>query len=457
MVLDGILAQKREDVARREHERPLATLDPAPSDRSFEAALRAPQTALILECKQASPSAGLLRDGFDPTSIADVYAPFASAISVLTDQPFFRGSFEHLRRVRERVSCPVLCKDFVLGPYQVVEARGHGADAVLLMLSVLDDATWRVCAEVAQRLNVDVLTEVHSEDELSRAIDLGARIIGINNRDLKTLKVDLEVTRRLAPRAPADRVVISESGIASHRDVRNLRGMVDGFLVGSALMRAESLPHAVRELVFGRVKVCGLMRATDARQAWEMGATYGGLIFASESPRRVTVPENVQVVPLRWVGVFVNATLDELASAALTSGRNLRARNLHALQLHGEEPPEFVRAMRVPCEVWKAHRVQDALPRVEQTGATRIVLDGFHRDKRGGSGVSFDWSLLDGYPDRERVVLGGGLTPEKAAAADALDVWALDVNSGVEDAPGQKNAERMRAFMQALRGRRRQA
>lgn len=453
MALERILARTREDLAQRMREAPVSRFGrPTPSDRNFAAALRRPRTGFILECKQASPSEGLIRPDYDPAAIAADYAPFADVVSVLTDGPFFQGSLAHLAAVRDVVAAPVLRKDFVVDPYQVVEARAHGADAVLLMLSVLDDAGYRDCAAAAREVGIGTLTEVHSSDELDRALALDAPVIGINNRDLTTLRVDLDTTRRLAPRVPADRVLVCESGIRSHHDVRQLRDSVDAFLVGTALMREVNLGAAVRRVVHGITKVCGLTRPEDAHGAWAAGATHGGIIFAAESPRQVTMERAAVLVgsaPLQWVGVFVNTPPAQVVDVATRL-------DLSAVQLHGEEPAAEAAALRAHlnprCEVWKAVRVKGTIPRVEDTGADRMVLDSFDSARRGGTGQQFDWSRLAGHPDLDRIVLSGGLNPQLAAAADAVGTWGVDVNSGVESSPGIKKADLVRAFLANRRG-----
>jgi len=452
-VLVKIVAQTRRDLALRRQAVAETSLWSCaqPSDRSLEDALRARRTGYILECKKASPSQGLLREDFDPVMLATTYAPFADAISVLTDAPFFQGSHAYLRAVREAVSVPVLCKDFVVDPYQVVEARTYGADAILLMLSVLDDATYARCAEAAARLGMDVLTEAHDAEEVARAVALGARVIGINNRNLHTLSVDLGVTEALASRVPGDRVLVSESGLGTHADARRLRSISDGFLIGTSLVRAKSSAHALRELVFGRVKVCGLTRPEDARAAWRAGATWGGLIFAPRSPRAVSL-ERASIVreaaPLRWVGVFVDASVDDMVDRA-------RALSLHAVQLHGQESPALIEALRrrLPngCEIWKAFRVADELPDQRPAGVSRWLLDTYRPGQPGGTGERFDWSLLgDGMV--ADMVLAGGLSAALAQEADGLGAWLLDVNSGVEDAPGRKSESKLQAFFAQLRG-----
>lgn len=453
-MIDEIVRARRADVAQRVAECPLAGFRARlqPSGRSLEAALREARTGFILECKRSSPSAGLLREDFDPATLARAYGPFADGISVLTEPRWFGGSPEDLEQVRPLVACPVLCKDFVVDPWQVYEARLHGADAILLMLRVLDDDGWRACAAAASEVGMDVLTEAHDEAEMQRALRLGARIIGINNRDLGTLRINLGTTPRLAAMAPAGQLLVCESGIGSHADVVALRGTVDAFLVGSALMRSLDVEMAVRQLIHGRVKVCGLRRVEDARAAWEAGATWGGLVFAWESPRFVDVATACRLreaVPrLSWAGVFVNEAPGRIAEIAERVG-------LDAVQLHGEEDDATVAEVRalVPasCEVWKAARVRDSIPS-RPAGADRQVLDAFSGEARGGTGRSFDWRLLDSVTERERVVLAGGLRPGRLAEAERAGAWALDVSSGVEETPGVKSAALLATFFGELRG-----
>ena len=199
-ILGKIVAAKQEWVAARKLAQPLESFQGAlvPSDRDFEGDLRAGSTRFILECKKASPSKGLIRDDFSPEAIADIYGNYATAISVLTDEQFFQGDFAFLPRVRGRVKQPVLCKDFMIDPYQVYLARHYQADAILLMLSVLTDEGYRALFKVAKELGLGVLTEVSNAEERDRAVALGAPVIGINNRDLRDLSVDLARTQQLA-------------------------------------------------------------------------------------------------------------------------------------------------------------------------------------------------------------------------------------------------------------------
>ncbi len=449
MALDQILAQKRAELARRKaavsHESLLGHC--TRSRRSLAVALRAGRPGFLLEIKFASPSAGVIRRAADLEPVLASYGRHADAVSVLTDEKFFGGSLERLAQVRARLEQPLLCKDFFLEPYQVAEARVHGADAILLILAAVDDATWQTCHAAARGLGMEVLTEVHDAAETARAVELGATIIGVNNRDLRTLQIDLATTAALAPRIPADRLVVAESGIASRDDVVRLRPLADAFLVGSALMRETNLDGAVRQLVYGRTKVCGLTQAEHAHAACAAGATHGGVVFAAGSSRRLDLERAAKVrhgVPLQWVGVFADQEPEEVAAAA-------RCLRLAAVQLHGNESPATVARVRslLPpgCAVWKAVRITDRLPRRAETGADRVLLDA----ASPGAGRPFDWSLLASYPERDEVILAGGLRVENAAAAAALDPFALDVSSGVESAPGQKDPSRLESFFRSRR------
>ena len=223
----------------------------APPPRDFRQALRRTDAvALIAECKERSPSGGVLQHHYDPVRLARRYAANgAAAISVLAEPEFFGGSLDHLQAVRSAVEVPVLCKDFIIDPIQVLGARAVGADAVLLIVGVLDDGALRALQALATRLSMQAVVEVHSEEDLDRALRADAGIIGINNRDLSTMTSDRQTTARLRPLIPAARVVISESGIGSRADVDAMGRLgVDAVLVGESLLRAADLDAKVREL-----------------------------------------------------------------------------------------------------------------------------------------------------------------------------------------------------------------
>ncbi|MBJ7220756.1 MULTISPECIES: bifunctional indole-3-glycerol-phosphate synthase TrpC/phosphoribosylanthranilate isomerase TrpF [unclassified Brenneria] len=447
-ILNKIVRDKALWVEDRQQKQPLSTFrhDVVPSQRDFYHALRQNQPAFILECKKASPSKGLIRDDFDPVKIAQVYKDYASAISVLTDEKYFQGDFAFLPQVSAAVHQPVLCKDFIISEYQIYLARYYQADAILLMLSVLNDQQYRQLADVAHSLKLGVLTEVSNEEELQRAIQLEARVVGINNRDLRDLSIDLERTRRLAPRLPAEVTVISESGIHRHAQIRELSQFANGFLIGSSLMSEPDLTLAVRRVILGENKVCGLTRAEDAQAAYQAGAVYGGLIFVDASPRHVEIEQAAAVIngaPLRYVGVFRDAPVERIVSIA-------KQLNLAAVQLHGGEDQHTISLLRqqlpAACQIWKALSVASGLPERNLQAIDRYVLD----NAQGGSGQAFDWSVLNGQ-NLDNVLLAGGLNADNCTQAARLGCAGLDFNSGVESQPGKKDAHKIAAVFQALR------
>jgi len=258
-ILARILADKREHVSRNKQRRPLgavvAAARAAPPVRGFAdrlaAAVRAGGYGLIAEIKRASPSRGLMRADFDPAALAGAFeAGGAACVSVLTDEPYFQGADGFLITARAAIRLPVLRKDFLFDPYQIVESRALGADCVLVIMAAVDDACARELDDAARELGMDVLVEVHDRGEMERALALEARLIGINNRNLKTLAVDLSATERLASAVPADRILVSESGLNSADDlVRMSRAGANCFLIGESLMRADDVAAATRALL----------------------------------------------------------------------------------------------------------------------------------------------------------------------------------------------------------------
>lgn len=257
-ILDQITAVKREEVAAAQKQKPMAVVradaESRVLTRDFEGAMRAKiaagQAAVIAEIKKASPSKGVLRAEFIPADIAQSYAEHGAAcLSVLTDKQFFQGSVDFLKQARASCDLPVLRKDFMIDAYQVYEARAMGADAILLIAACLDDAQMADMEAVARSLDMAVLVEVHDRAELDRALKLKTRLVGINNRNLKTFEVSLQSTLDLLPCVPADRLLVTESGIQTVEDVKRMReAKVHAFLVGEAFMRAPEPGEALAKL-----------------------------------------------------------------------------------------------------------------------------------------------------------------------------------------------------------------
>lgn len=411
---------------------------------SLEGAMAQPGARFIFEIKRASPSEGAIRGDISAASIARCYEGVADALSVLIDGPRFHGSLADLAAARGEFSGPILAKDFFLDPRQVVEARLHGADAVLAMLSLLDDESARAIIAEARLFGMDVLVEVHDEAEMRRALGLGATLVGINNRDFRDLSVDLRTTRRLAPLATG-RTLISESGIASRGDVEQLAPLVDGFLVGTSLMRAGDPAEAARAMAFSRIKLCGLNRAEDIDAG--RAATFAGLVFVALSPRFVNAAEAAPLAAaarsfgIKPVGVFRDRPASEVSAIASDLG-------LAAVQLHGREDASTIallrRSLPEECEIWSA---VDASGDFAGRGGDRLLFD----NGDGGSGQCFDWGRVASHPQLGQSVLAGGIGPANALAAAAVGAFAIDVGSAVDERPGVKSPDKIARLFDSLR------
>ncbi len=417
------------------------------SDRDFYKALTSDKAVFILECKKGSPSKGLIRKKFNLDEIAGVYKNYANAISVLTDEEFFMGNFANIDIVRKQVEQPILCKDFVIDEYQLYLARYYQADAVLLMLSVLSDEEYTTLAKVARKLGLGILTEVSNEEELQRAIKLKAKVVGINNRNLRDLSIDLNTTKLLAPKLPKGTIVISESGIHKNEQVRDLRKYANGFLIGSSLMGEKNLELATRKIVYGFNKICGLTSVANAKKAYNAGAVYGGLIFVEKSPRCVDfamAKKIVKSVRLNYVGVFADEELEKVVDSSY-------GLKLTAIQLHGNESQEYVNKLRAKihrnCQIWKAYGVEKRLPELLDN-IDYHLLDAKVGKQTGGTGQSFDWSLIK---DRKNIILAGGLSAQNIADAIKLNCSAYDINSGVESKAGEKDEQKLKEVFEIIR------
>ena len=382
----------------------------------FADALAQPGLRAIAEVKRRSPSMGDLRPDADPAQIAAQFAAAgATAISVLVDERF-AGTVDDLRAARAATDTPLIGKGFFSTEQQLLELRDAGADAILLILRDLDDATTARLLAYAAELGIDALVEAHDEDELARAVALQAPIIGVNARDLSTFTIDRHKQLELVSRAPKDRIVIAESGVYTRAQgaAAELAG-ADAILVGSSLMLAPDPAAKLRELLSRPlVKVCGLTRQEDVDAAVEAGADLLGFILAQETPRRAPAVLDVPETALS-VAVFVEDMWEAGADLAQLHRRENGHRSRQAALLRdGEE------VARVLDQPWQGR-------------------DPAHWQSAAGA--------------EGRVVLAGGLGPDNVRAAiEAVRPWAVDASSSLESEPGVKDHARVRAYIEEARG-----
>ncbi|AOE50081.1 bifunctional indole-3-glycerol-phosphate synthase TrpC/phosphoribosylanthranilate isomerase TrpF [Kangiella sediminilitoris] len=437
-VLQAIVDHRRETLANSSDVYELEQ-----STRSLYDALSQPYFGFIMECKMASPSKGLIRSDFNLKEIVPVYNQYADAISVLTEDRFFRGSYANLKYVSENTDKPVLCKDFILEPKQVRLARHHGADAILLMMSVLDDKSYQACKQQAEKLALDILTEVHDDKELERALKFDAKIIGINNRNLKDLSVDLSHTERLARNVPDDVIVVTESGINSHDDVLSLSPIADACLVGSSLMSQKDLDKATSELVYGDIKICGVTNQYDADALQSTPASSLGMIFVERSPRYFKDNELKSHKPR--VGVFQNHSLERVLEL-------VNKHDLETVQLHGDESVSYVKELKeaLPehCKLSKVLSIEPdkKIPTTFEYAVDEVLLDTKIGDLTGGTGQNFDWSLINEFKrhfPNLKVRVAGGIDSNNIQRLKLLGVSAIDVCGGTESEPGIKSLDKV--------------
>lgn len=443
-VLEGIVAGRRTHLAEiRERIAHVDLANLPKSERSLYDALNG-TNRFIMECKSSSPSLGLIREHYEPGTIARIYSRYASAISVLCEPDKFGGDYDHLQTVALSTHLPVLCKDFIIDPIQVYAARYYGADAVLLMMSIVDDETYAELKALADSLGLDVLTEAITKEEVDRAVAFGVDIIGINNRNLHDLSIDLTRSEKLAEYVPQGKIIVSESGIRDNQTVRRIGGHANAFLVGSQLTSQPDIDLAARRLVYGDNKVCGLSTPSAAQAARAAGAIYGGLIFEEDSPRNASRETAEQIIShepgLRYVAV----------SRRTSNFAEIAFEGIHAIQLHApyQGSVEAERALIAEARkhsnfVWRAvdMTAPDApdLARALAEDADLLVLD----TGRGGTGQTFDWSTV---PRDVPALLAGGLNLENLEEALAVGTAGLDLNSGLETSRGKDSGLIARAF-----------
>ena len=479
MILDTIVEATKIRVAQEKQvESPEAVKAAAlalPSDTGFpfEAALRQQDFNFICEVKKASPSKGIIAEHFPYLDIAKEYeVAGAAAISVLTEPDFFKGDKKYLQEIASTVKIPVLRKDFIIDEYQIYQAKVWGASAILLICACLDVPTLTKFRELADSLGLSSLVEAHDEKEVQMAIDCGARIIGVNNRNLKDFTVDVQNSVRLRNLVEDDVIFVSESGLETPEDIQVLRDNNIGVaLMGETFMRS---PNKVEKLAYlygptyytPKVKMCGISKVETIPAVVEAKPDYMGLVFAP-SKRQVTVDQAKTLVEelhkqytkrynngteqsnndeIKTVGVFVNETLDNLVTIATEV-------NLDAVQLHGDEDEAFIQSLkeRTNVEVWKAIQIRTAADTEKwiDSSADMLLFDAYHKDERGGTGEVFDWSSLDAF-ERPFMLAGGIDSTNVARAIRTVRPYGIDISSGIET-NGVKDDEKITAFTKIVK------
>ena len=472
MILDKIIEATKIRVAQEkqvespEAVKAAALALPADTGFPFEVALRQQDFNFICEVKKASPSKGIIAEHFPYLDIAKEYeVAGAAAISVLTEPDFFKGDKKYLQEIAGTVKIPVLRKDFIIDEYQIYQAKVWGASAILLICACLDVPTLTKFRELADSLGLSSLVEAHDEHEVQMAIDCGARIIGVNNRNLKDFTVDVQNSVRLRNLVQDDVIFVSESGLETPEDIQVLRDNNIGVaLMGETFMRS---PNKVEKLAYlygptyytPKVKMCGISKVETIPAVVEAKPDYMGLVFAP-SKRQVTVEQAEILVEelhkqcinhydtkvVKTVGVFVNETLDNLVRIADTA-------NLDAVQLHGDEDETFIQSLkeRTNVEVWKAIQIRTAADTEKwiDSSADMLLFDAYHKDERGGTGEVFDWSSLDAF-ERPFMLAGGIDSTNVARAIRTVRPYGIDISSGIET-NGVKDDEKITAFTKIVK------
>lgn len=460
-ILDKILREKQLEVERLLTEEIQFENEAVTRPSLFEKLVHTDHLQVIAEMKRASPSKGLIAEGANPVAQAKAYEQAGVAcISVLTDAPFFKGSFDDLAAVADAVHTPLLCKDFIIDKIQIDKAKAAGASVILLIVSALRDDELFALHTYAVNAGLEVLVEVHDVVELERALKLEAKLIGVNNRDLRTFDVDLGRTEAIAKVFPfsKERVLISESGITGQLDAERVSiAGARAVLVGESLMRSGTVQEAIVamqvELPGGytmtKVKICGLKEQEHVNVAINAGADAIGFVFAPSS-RQITIEEARELagqIPqhILKIGVFVDAPREELERAFYEVP-------LDYVQLHGEETPEFIELLGLPTIKAFSVRNVDDVQEAAKYNVNYYLFDAPGTVYRGGSGVTFDWSLLqDVGISAEKLILAGGLHAENVGEAiERVKPFMVDVSSGVEREK-RKDELLMRAFVHAVK------
>jgi indole-3-glycerol phosphate synthase len=427
---------------------------------SFYEAIKKDGLSVIGEFKKASPSHGIMNNKIDLVERIRQYSESADAISCLTEEDHFNGSTEYLRQIRNMTQLPIIRKDFIIDPYQVYEARVIGADAILLIAAILDDDKFKELYELAYSLGLDVLCEVHDEEEMKRMLALDVKIIGINNRNLKTFEVNLETTKKLSDMVTDDmrkagKLLVSESGVSDTDDIKLLaKSRADALLIGTVLMEAENPCELISEFkcIYDNecekeeldengkkteVKICGITSEADARLLIKYGADYGGMVvFYPKSKRDITIDEAGRLVKIlkesdiKTVAVTVSPDTDKL--------RKIQDNGFDYIQIHGELYEDVYNESRIPIiravNIGKNDNMDDIKKSISEAAHKEKIVGILLDAGIPGSGKTFDWNSVKELELKEKkLFLAGGLNSLNVAAAVKCAMPdVVDISTGVE-------------------------
>jgi indole-3-glycerol phosphate synthase / phosphoribosylanthranilate isomerase len=411
------------------------------SDRDFFSALKG-KNNIITELKFNAPSSGKTKCTKSISEIINIYDTYASAISVLTDQKYFAGKLEFINEVKAHTKLPVLRKDFITDPYQIYEARYYGADAILLIASILSKEEIDEFLKITHSLGMNALVEVREEEELAKVLMTDAKIIGINNRNLKDFTLNLDQTKRLKELIPKDKIVISESGIYTNDEIIDLD--TNAVLIGTSLMNAEDMQKTLQGLHRTKIKICGITNETDATTCIKENIDLLGFNFYKDSKRFIKTSlakEIIKNLPntVQTVGVFVNHTSEEIKNIAQET-------RIDFIQLHGDESDEF--SKEFSNNSIKVFRIENTAPKDTQLSTYAKMFDTF-TPEFGGSGTTFNHDLIK--TQRGKIFVAGGITHENITDSLKLNPYCIDVCSGVESEPGKKSETKIKKLLDEVK------
>ncbi|OGJ50198.1 hypothetical protein A2335_02825 [Candidatus Peregrinibacteria bacterium RIFOXYB2_FULL_32_7] len=467
-ILNQIIAYKKIEVAERKKKFPLISFQKilSPSIKDFKLAIRCRDalftrrsfseggqcvsTSIIAEIKKASPSEGVICKNFDHLEIAKIYEKYAQAISILTDEKFFQGSLNYLKDISKFSKLPLLRKDFIIDEYQIYESRLFGADAILLIANILTLQQIKKFIKIAKSLKMDCVVEIHDEKDLQKVLEAKVEIIGINNRNLKTFKIDLNTTINLSKKIrkidKAKRItLITESGLCSKKDLQKLSLFVDSALIGTVFMKAKNLERKLINLLrpLPLIKICGITNLDDALFCEKIGVDLIGFNFFHGSKRYIKPEKALEISKklkiIKTVGIFVNEKIEKVNEIA-------KKLNLDFIQLHGEEDLTYIKQCARP--VIKAFRIsknfkKDLLKTFTDSQIAYFLFDGLK------NGICFDQKILQTFTISKPFFIAGGINSMNLE--NILQTYkpdGIDLASGVEGIdPAQKSYMKIKSIL----------